>query len=213
MTPNPQSESIVHNSLGLQALCQTFAEGAPCDILELGPARSDSVRFWSRFQPSIYVADLRSILPLPALPAQDEPELSPRDWERLLDLPAGRTFNVILAWDLFNYMELADISGLMGRLRPYCRSGAVLFTLIMDQKQMPEDITVYRIVDEAHLAYEHGGSAMRDCPRHQPRAIAGIMAGFRTANSFRLRNGIVEYLFAYEGEESSMDRGESVGSE
>lgn len=203
MTPNPQSESIVHNSLGLQALCQTFAEGAACDILELGPARSDSVQFWSRFQPSLYIADLRSILPLSALPStQEESEALPRDWERLLDLPVGRTFNVILAWDLFNYMELSDISGLIGRLRPFCRPGAILFALIMDQKQMPKDITVYRIVDDAHLAYDNAGSGVRECPRHQPRVISGVMAGFRTANSFRLRNGIVEYLFAYEGEES-----------
>jgi hypothetical protein len=38
------------------------------------------------------------------------------------------------------------------------------------------------------------------CPRHQPRAISGVMTRFRTSNSFRLRNGVVEYLFEYEGE-------------
>jgi hypothetical protein len=64
---------------------------------------------------------------------------------------------------------------------------------------MPDEITVYRIVDPSHLAYEYGSSEMRACPRHQPRAIAGAMGQFRISSSFRLRNGIVEYLFAYEG--------------
>ena len=101
---------------------------------------------------------------------------------------------------LLCHFELPAVSGVIQYLSRFCRSGTVLFALIFDQKQMPEEITVYRIVDESHLAYEYGGPGMRACPRHPPRALAGAMLQFQTCNSFRLRNGVVEYLFAFEGE-------------
>ena len=63
-----QPEPVKYSSLGLQALCERIEPAGACDILELGPARTINVTFWSRYNPSIYVADLRSSLPLPALP-------------------------------------------------------------------------------------------------------------------------------------------------
>jgi hypothetical protein len=115
-----------------------------------------------------------------------------------LGLPEGRRFDVILSWDLLNYIELSSIPSLAGYLSRFCRPGTILFSLIFDHSQMPEEITVYRIVDQSHLSYETGGAAVRSCPRHQPRALAGVLRGFMTSESFRLRNSVVEYLFAYE---------------
>ena len=148
----------------------------------------------------MYVADLRSSLPLPPLPSEDT-EFAEPEWDRLLGLPEGRTYDVILAWDLLNYLELQVVSSLVQYLKRFCRSGTILFALIFDQKQMPATITVYHIADESHLRYENASSEMRACPRHQPRAISGVMTRFRTSNSFRLRNGVVEYLFEYEGDQ------------
>jgi|WetSurSiteA1Bulk_404760.scaffolds.fasta_scaffold06936_2 hypothetical protein len=194
-----QPEPVVHSSLGLQALCQRLQNVATCDILELGPVRGGNIEFWSRFSPTMYIADLRSSLPMPPLPSEDTEFVEP-EWDRLLGLPEGRTYDVILVWDLLNYLELQVVSSLVQYLKRFCRSGTILFALIFDQKQMPATITVYHIADESHLRYENARSEMCACPRHQPRAISGVMTRFRTSNSFRLRNGVVEYLFEYEGE-------------
>lgn len=197
-----EPELVVHSSLGLQSLCRRLQDSVTCDILELGPVRSGNLEFWSRFSPSLFIADLRSCLPLPVVPPKDpeNPEFVRPEWENFLALPGDRTYDVILAWDLLNYLELPAVSSLIDYLRPFCRRGAVLFALIFDQKQMPDQIAVYQIADEAHLRYDASGSATCACPRHQPRALSLVMSGFRTADSFRLKNGVVEYLFEYEGE-------------
>jgi hypothetical protein len=189
---------VLSGSLGLQALCQKMQSVSRCGILELGPVRSENVNFWSQFQPSIYIADLRSSLPLPAISPEDSEFVEP-DWDRLLGLPSGRSFDVIFAWDLLNYLELPMVRSLTGYLKWFCRPGTVLFSMIFDQKQMPNEITIYDIKDESHLHYENTGSDLRVCLRHQPRTLALAMTGFRTSESFRLKNGIVEYLFEYEG--------------
>jgi hypothetical protein len=201
MVTKPHPEPVVHASLGLQSLCERLQNAAGCDILELGPVRSGNVQFWSRFSPYIYIADLRSSLPLPVPvpPPEEDSEFVEPDWDQLLALPEGRGYNVVLAWDLLNYMELPAVSSLVKYLKKFCQPGAILFTLIFDQKQMPDEITIYGIADESHLRYEYATSDMRACPRHQPRALGIVMSQFRTADSFRLRNGVVEYLFEYEG--------------
>jgi hypothetical protein len=198
MTNRASPEPTVYRSLGLGALCETLQEAATCDILELGPVRGDSIEFWAQYKPSVYIADLRSHLPLPVIAENpDDPEAPEPDWEHILDLPGDRRFDVILAWDLLNYLELSTAASLIRYLSRFCRAGTMLFALMFDQKEMPEEITVYRIVDQGRLRYDCGSSAMRACPRHQPRALTGIMHQFRTSNSFRLQNGMVEYLFSY----------------
>ncbi len=191
-----RSEPVVNNSLALNALCQRLQGIDTWSILELGPVRQCNIEFWSRYCSSIYVADLRSNLPLPA--SREDPENCGMEWDRLLDLPEGRRFDVILVWDMLNYLNLSEVSGLIQYLSRFCRPRTVLFTMIFDTQKMPKEITVYRIVDEAHLIYERGSSEMRDCPKHQPRALAKAVRQFQTSNSFRLRNSVIEYLFAYE---------------
>jgi len=196
-TPEP----IVHSSLGLDAICQRLQDATTCGILDLGKVKGDNVQFWSRYSPFLHIADLGSILPLPVVP--EDPEISEPpepDWDRLLPLPDNRKFDVILAWDLLNYLEILDVSSLIRYLSRFCCPGTLLFALIFDLKEMPEEISVYRIVDEERLCYEYGSAALRTCPRHQPRPITAAMPQFRVANSFRLRNGVVEYIFSFEGD-------------
>ena len=193
-----QAETVVHSSLGLQALCNAIQEMGACDILELGPIRSGNLEFWARFSPFIFVADLRSSLPLDVSHSEEGDYIEP-DWERLLNLPRDRRYNVILAWDLFNYMEIEAVSSLVRYLSNYCGPKALLFALILDRKEMPEEITTYRVVDESNLAYEYTGNSVRRCLRHQPRALSIAMSNFRTIESYRLRSGMVEYVYSYEG--------------
>jgi hypothetical protein len=194
-----QIEKNVYTSLGLQSLCKAIEEKGTCDILELGPLRGGNVEFWSRFSPSLFIADLHSGLPLPVTRSEEGEFIEP-DWGRILNLPAGRTYNVVLAWDLFNYMEIQAVSSLVRYLGSFCRPEALLLALMFDRKEMPENITVYRVLDESHLAYEYAGEGTRTCPRHQPRVLSNAISNFRAFKSFRLRNGVVEYVYAYEGE-------------
>jgi hypothetical protein len=200
MVRTNRPEPIIYNSLGLQALCQRIESVGNCDILELGPARTVNVTFWSRYNPSIYVADLRSSLPLPPEPASEDSEFVEPDWESMLGLPANRTYDIVLAWDLLNYLELPSVASMIRYLKRFCRPGTILFTLIFDQKQMPDKIALYKIADESHLRYEYVGAELRTCPRHHPHALESVMNRFKATDSFRLRNGVIEYLFIYQGD-------------
>jgi hypothetical protein len=192
-----EPEVIVQASLGLKALCQKLEGVSHLRLLDLGPARNANIEFWSQYRCSIFISDLRASLPLPYL-AEDQ-QFPESEWDRILGLPQGSSYDVILAWDLFNYIEMSMLPSLFSYLSHFCRLGTILFFLISDQPQMPEEITVFKIVNDQHLAYENSSAAKRACPRHQPRALAKLLSQFQTSDSFRLRNGIVEYLFTFVG--------------
>jgi hypothetical protein len=182
----------------LRALCDQLADKSGISILDLGSAMGVNVAFWSHFSPSLHIADLWSSMPEPAPPSL-EPVDSDPGWQQILPLPEETRFDVILAWDLLNYLDQQQVSGLIRHLRGFCHPGALLFALIFDQPQMSAAPIRFRIAGMERLIYESRTTDSRACPRHQPRDVQRMLAGFRTASSFRLRNGIQEYVFEYDG--------------
>jgi hypothetical protein len=79
-------------------------------------------------------------------------------------------------------------------VRRHCKPGNTVFSMVIDQNAIPGTGNAYRIVDEEHLGYELGDSR----PRLQPRVLENLMRGSRTSESFRLRHGIIEYVFCFE---------------
>lgn len=185
-----------HRSLALTALSDQLLKERSYEILDLGPPISKNIEFWSQFQPKITIADFYRSLNA-ALPSSPD---APYEYNYETLLPGGpdARFDIILAWDLFNYLEHDALEALIGCLSRVCRSGTFLFALIGFTQQMPADPQVFRIVDREQLAYENRSTSVRSCPRYQPRDINRMMAGFRVHNSFILRHGFQEYLFVRE---------------
>ena len=194
----PQNTTETNRSLGLKALCDQLVDMSGFSILDLGSALGVNVAFWSHFSPSMHIADLWSSMPEPAPPSLDPVESDP-GWQRILPLPQESRFDVILAWDLLNYLDHQQVSGLIRHLKGFCRPGSLLFALIFDQPQMSAIPIRFRIASTEQLTYDGRSAGSRACPRHQPRDMQKMLAGFRTSSSFRLRNGVQEYLFEYEG--------------
>jgi len=190
-------EPEVFKSLGLQELCRLVQSFSSRSILDLGGAYGVNITFWSQFSPSIHVADLHSAMPL-VPPAGGEAPPGPA-WDRILAIPEGSQFDVVLMWDLLNYLEQPLVVDLIQYLLRFCRRGALMFVLIYDSHQMPAFPTAFKIKDEENLMYEGRTFETRPCPRHQPREVQRMFGGFRVSSSFRLRHGVQEYLFEYEG--------------
>jgi len=106
-------------------------------------------------------------------------------------------FDIILAWDLFNYFDLRQLEALVQRLSRWCRSGTRLFTLTSSLPNISALPTIFKIVNREHIMYEISTQDTRPCPRHEPREIAKLMARFTVASSFLLHHGIREYVFVF----------------
>jgi SAM-dependent methyltransferase len=200
--PPPEAEPEVHRSLAFSALIGGIRPDHKLQVLDLGPAVGTNVEFLSRFDCKLYIEDLYSAL-AGRSPGGAEDEMRPQEIEELLPLPESASFDVVLAWDLFNYLQRDELRRLMRHLTRFCRPGAVLLAMISIHKQIPAQPIRFRIVDEANLLYEQRSTHLRPAPRYASYDLGEMLEGFRIDRSFLLRHGIQEYLFVREEDEET----------
>jgi hypothetical protein len=191
--PEPR-ESLEHRSLALPQLLRGLHPEAHPSFLDLGMAVGPNLQFLSAYSCRVRIADLyRSLLAEPA--ESREPNAFPALIAQLLPLQAGEHFDVILAWDLLNYLRQDQTTALMSWLAPTCTARSIVFALMSTQRQIPNAPLRYRILDEQHLAWEGAVVATRPAPRFTQQQMRRMTPGYSVKNSYILRNGIQEFLF------------------
>lgn len=190
--PEPK-ESLKHRSLALPQLLRGLHPEAHPSLLDLGMAVGPNLEFLSAYSCRVRIVDLyRSLLAEPA--ESREPDAFPALLARLVPLEPEEHFDVILAWDLLNYLKADQTTALMNWLIPACTARTIVFALISTQRQIPNAPLRYRILDEQHMAWEGAAVATRPSPRFTQHQMRRMTPGFSVKSSYILRNGIQECL-------------------
>ncbi len=115
------------------------------------------------------------------------------------DLPStdGQSVDIILAWDLLNYLTVEQLPILARAISTYCHGRTQLLTMIATHKEMPARPTIFRVLDSEHLVFEPDQQWQRAAPRYTEPDLKRAMADFDVDVSFLLRNGLQEYLLNY----------------
>jgi hypothetical protein len=170
--------------------------------LDLGLAIGANVDFFAQFSCKLYVADLfRALESRPNQETEeDEDDEEETLWapifEELLPYDKGTRFDLILAWDVLNYLDRPQIEGLSNRLSQFCHQGTTLFALVSTLKEIPARPRSYHIVAPGKLLYRTAPQEVRPCPRYKEPDISRRMIGFKVKGTYILRNGIQEYVFS-----------------
>lgn len=198
--PKPEEETReqTQKSLALNTLFHRFKEGRKYRVLDLGPAMGRNVDFFGRIRCRLQIEDLYNTL-------SSFDYFSPEDgfsYEAVLSylLPYSRStnFDVILAWDLPNYLDRDVLRHLVLHLARHARNGTLLFMWVATSRYIPETPLRFEIQDEETIVYSCESSVLRPSPHYDASDVTRLMPGFRVCNSFVLRNGYREYLLAYD---------------
>jgi SAM-dependent methyltransferase len=192
----PEAEPEVHRSLALAALFDTIRR-RKLTVLDLGSTVGANVEFLSKYGCKLFLEDLYAALST-RVPTGGEEHANPQFFADFLGIPEDTRFDVILAWDLFNYLHRKELAAFSEQLRRYTESGALLFALISYHKTIPAQPYRFRIQDEQHLIYDRRTAAERPSPRLAPAEVTNLLKGFRVDRSFLLKHGIQEYLLVRE---------------
>jgi hypothetical protein len=165
------------------------------EVLDLGQACSETLRFYAELPSKIYFAgffsDLKGLAP--------EPEEGLKRFNKALEesLPfAARTrFDLVVTWDIFNYLRLDEVEALTTYLRRFMSESAPLVSLIWYQRRIPAQPQRFALLDAESLEYRPTSQAEMDGPRYKEPDLLRAMHSFRVSKSFLLRNGIQEYVF------------------
>ena len=115
-----------------------------------------------------------------------------------LSVPEDTRFDVVLAWDLFDYLQRKELAAFAEQLRNHTNRGALIFALISYHKTIPAQPYRFRIKDDQHLIYERRTGVERPSPRLAPAEVTNLLKEFRVDRSFLLKHGIQEYLLVRE---------------
>lgn len=197
--PDETAEPEVHPSLALAALLAELRPERTLRLLDLGPAVGANIAFWSERLPcSVQVADLHRSLA--EVPAETDPEVAVR-----AALPEPRPdeppIDLVLAWDLLDYLDRDRIRALAVALAARCRPGARWFAMVRIGKEIPREPGSYLIRPDGSLVYRLEGAHTRPGPRHRPSEIEAATPGFSTDRNFLLRHGVQEYLLVRDAPE------------
>ncbi len=191
-------EETRHPSLALNALCHRLRSDRKYNVLDLGPACGANVEFFSRFSGKIYIEDLHRTLTSFDFLSPDDGLSYDSVFRYLLPYQKSTRFDLIFAWDIFNYLEKREFLFLMRHLSRFCPEDAMIFALLSINKSIPDQPPQYRIVDNETLVCRSKRGIWRPCPRYEESDLLHMMPSFRVCQSFLMRSGVKEYVFLRE---------------
>jgi hypothetical protein len=191
--PPPVPEDPVFATKALRKFLASLLTSESPLLLDLGPVVGGNVTFFGeQLGCKIFVEDIFSDV--------DRHVRS----EKLEELPAflGRrfpqsdgTFDGILCWDLFDYLDRASAQALADQLMRLLRLDGALLGFFGNTQSHDVRYTKYIIVDEVSLKYRRYPAARGRQATLLNRDIIRLFPSLRVSDSFLLKNNTREILF------------------
>jgi hypothetical protein len=190
----PAAEPVPVNAPLFRRLVESLSEERRSVVLDLGPVRSETVALLTPFRCRLDIADLADNLD--ALDQEPDPALLREKVETLLPRPRQEPIDLVLCWDLLNYLQRPALTALMtcisGRMRP----GAFAHLLIVySGTTMPARPSRFAPLPDGRLIETATTEARRNAPRYSPEDLGKCLRGLRSESATLLRNGMQEFLF------------------
>ncbi len=187
-------DGAVHHSLGLKHILRRFRSPGGVKVLDLGPATGHNVKFLSTFVSKLYIADLsRTISTQSGRSGLEKNKLS-RILEKDLPPVSEGPIDLVLAWDLLNYLDDEQVTTLGRHLAMACGRDSLVFILVANRPEVPELPGRYIILDPETLRYENKSKRTKPAPGYKEPQLERLMPAFEVETSYLLRSGIQEYV-------------------
>ena len=188
------ADGLTHHSLALKHALRRFRTSGGSRVLDLGPAIGRNVQFLSSFISKLFIADLHgTIWSQAGRSGLDRVKL-----DRILsrDLPTTNQnpIDLILAWDLLNYLDREQVTTLGRHLAKLCRRDSLVLVWLSTLRTIPELPGRYLMLDPETLRYENASKRERRSPGYKEPDLEKLMPAFEVETSYLLRSGIQEYV-------------------
>ncbi|MBL8201037.1 MAG: class I SAM-dependent methyltransferase [Chromatiales bacterium] len=190
----PAAEPAAVNAPLFRRLVDSLSAEKRSVVLDLGPVRSETVALLTPFRCRLDIADLAE--GLQALDQEPDPALLRERAEALLPPPRPEPVDIVLCWDLLNYLQRPAIAALMTCISARMRPGGFAHLLIVySGTTMPARPSRFAPLPDGRLIETATTDARRSAPRYSPEDLGKCMRGLRSESATLLRNGMQEFLF------------------
>ena len=156
--------------------------------------RGSNIEFLSSFSCHIFVEALYDTIAA-QIPQKFDNDLEESEVAKLLCHPRNIKLDLILGWDIFNYLKIRTTKSLTMHLRNVCQPDALLYILTSTHPYISATPARFNILDGNYIFHEPSTTKLINNPSYTALAIEKMMTGFQLLHSFILRNGVQEYVF------------------
>lgn len=190
----PAAEPVAVNAPQFRRLVESLSAERRSVVLDLGPVRAETVALLTPFRCRLDIADLADHLDW--LDQETDPDLRREKAEALLPPPRQEPVDILLCWDLLNYLQRPALTALMTCLAARMRPGAFAHLLIVySGTTMPARPSRFAPLPDGRLVETATTGARCTAPRYSPEDLGKCLRGFRPDSASLLRNGMQEFLF------------------
>ena len=187
------------NSPLFKSLIEHVQMAGRCTVLDLGPARGGNVAFFGALRCKLQIADCTTVLAELSVRGDMEPAAYPDELRRLLPVDGMQPFDVVLTWDMLNYLNKPLFAAFMQHLSPVVSGDTWLHAYINARREMPLAPQQYGLDHEGRMVIMDVSDATRTSPCYPQQTLRTLMPMFSVSRATLLQNGMQEYLFRGQG--------------
>jgi hypothetical protein len=195
--PEQPAQAPQHTPLNaplFRTLLERLGEDRRAIVLDLGSARTETIALFGRFRCRLDIADLTA--GLARLGEDAAPDELRAATEALLPAPRQEPADVVLCWDLLNYLTRPALEAVMACVAARAQPGTLVHALIAyAATRMPTRPNRIVALDDQHLSFTPVTAETRPAPRYTPEDLTGCMPDYEMVRGMLLRNGMQEFLF------------------
>ncbi|MGA8261569.1 MAG: class I SAM-dependent methyltransferase [Arenicellales bacterium] len=178
----------------LPIVCHLIYEEPGCNVVDLGSASTENCMRFSRNGARVYLDTSGDSLRSRVLRSN---ELQTSDIDDLLAY-CPDAIDVLLFWDILDYLSIESIGRLMSRFGDVMRPGGLLYAMVSQQFRIPSEPALIDVIEADRLRFQFG-PLDREGPHYAPKLLEQRMPGFRIEKLYLMQNGVQEHLFLFEG--------------
>jgi len=178
----------------MPVVCDLIRREPGCNLVDLGATSTANCMLFSQHGARVYLDT--SLKSLRAKLGRGR-GLDPPDIDGLLR-HCPDAVDVLLFWDILDYVSLETVEALMQRFGGVLQPGALVYLMISQRRYIPPEPAIIDIVDEDQLRFQYGPPTLEG-PHYAPKQLEQRMPGCRIDKLYLMQNGVQEHLFVYDG--------------
>ena len=192
-----------HRSLGLSELTRNMLKSGDC-ILDLGPSTCGTTQSFLDLNCQCFIEDMIDYFHL--LENGDDPIDALN--RHLLPKPESIKFDIVLCWDILNFLSPDTLHYLIEKLSPNLKPGTIIHMMRYTGSQPPAKPQRFQMLEDFHFeCSEDHTYPNAQAHRYTTIALMGSMPGFTLFHSVMQRQGmsnnVTEHFMEYQSSASA----------
>ena len=186
------SNRTTQTSKLLPSLFQQFDPEQALTVFHVGSALPETVDFFSNYRCKLHFIDVFAALPI--ITAEDAIPTPVEQFQELLQFPQDTVFDILLFWDVFNFLDSDAIKILLTLLHPHMKQSSLAHAFSVHNRKAPQKDHCYGIQQMDTLSVRDRRTTPPGYAPHSQRELTGLLDCFRLDRSVLLPDSRLEML-------------------